>query len=469
MTRYRVAGDSRYRSGRLDIFFCANFLAKKQKTSENAAHELRTQGTLSAEPTERSGSSAPGAMTSSDEDEVAALQRRLHKSGPLPQTSMVRAALAMARDTSLTLTAACDRAGVKPGSRARAAQYRDRIKEEGFLPMSRAPEHPLLLPSPSPIQDYRMEHEWPPPSSHSGPSFFDEQRMTAAECNAVVQARYPALQAPRCHRCRDRCVLVRLVDHDTFHCSECSAWLEPSTFDGSSDVVYWSCELGDCNCEFEHGGVGGSRTHRYTVCHSCTDVAAQVEWSWVPIPEIHHIRSEAFFDTLHVANDNAANGKEIDFRTNPRYSRQLEIATRLGIPCNPNSESYPIRLLVSEDWIANNVPEIWYLDVEDFKVSEDGKRASRRLYAFLKLSEEEGERTEYSWAGDHRACGETTCQTVTYAFPSIDSKDWLTRRRQLEKLRQLEYAAIRRLGGRTRERHRVVTGKRERDECDRVY
>ena len=56
-----------------------------------------------------------------------------------------------------------------------------------------------------------------------------------------------------------------------------------------------------------------------------------------------------------------------------------------------------------------------------------------------------------------------------YAFPSIDSKDWLTRRRQLEKLRQLEYAAIRRLGGRTRERHRVVTGKRERDECDRVY
>jgi hypothetical protein len=194
-------------------------------------------------------------MTSSNDDEVTALQRRLHngKSGPPPQLCMVRAALAMARDTTLTLTAACDQAGVKPGSRARAAQFRDRITDESLLVIGRAPKHPLPLPPPSPTQDSRMEHNWPPPSSHSGPFFFDDLHLTVAECNAVVHARYPTLQAPRCHRCGDKCVLVRLLDADQFHCSERSAWLEPVTFDDWDGAVYWSCALGDCECEFQHG------------------------------------------------------------------------------------------------------------------------------------------------------------------------------------------------------------------------
>ena len=443
-----------------------------QKTLRNQNHERK-------EPLSRFGGadalraalriSAPGAMTSSNDDEVTALQRRLHngKSGPPPQLCMVRAALAMARDTTLTLTAACDQAGVKPGSRARAAQFRDRITDESLLVIGRAPKHPLPLPPPSPTQDSRMEHNWPPPSSHSGPFFFDDLRMTVAECNAVVHARYPTLQAPRCHRCGDKCVLVRLLDADQFHCSECSAWLEPVTFDDWDGAVYWSCALGDCECEFQHGGWEGSCTWGYSLCHSCTDVAAQVDWSWVPIPEVQTIRPEEFFDTLHVANDDT-----IDFRSDPEYSAQLEIATRLGIPRNPDSSSYPIRLLASEDWISNNVPEIWYLYVESFKVSEDGKHASRRLYAYLKPSEEQGERTKNSLTDGHSCSGEyreTACQTVTYAFPSTESEDWLTRRRHVEKLRQLEYTKLRLLGGRTRERDRVVTGKRFREECERVY
>ena len=74
-------------------------------------------------------------LTSSNDEEVTALQRLLHhgKSGPLPQNCMVRAALAMARDMTLTLTVACDQAGVEPGSRARTAQVCDRVKDEGLL------------------------------------------------------------------------------------------------------------------------------------------------------------------------------------------------------------------------------------------------------------------------------------------------------------------------------------------------
>ena len=90
---------------------------------------------------------------------VEAIQRRLHTSGPLPKSNIVMAAIAMARDASLKAAAACDAANppVPRGSRARAAEFRDRIIRENLLaapaPQPAAPQDKLLV---SP--DWLAEH-----------------------------------------------------------------------------------------------------------------------------------------------------------------------------------------------------------------------------------------------------------------------------------------------------------------------
>ena len=68
-----------------------------------------------------------------EEQLIAALQQRLHTSGPLPKREIVCAAVALARDPKLGIAAACDsqQPKVPRGSRDRVKGYRDCINSKG--------------------------------------------------------------------------------------------------------------------------------------------------------------------------------------------------------------------------------------------------------------------------------------------------------------------------------------------------
>ena len=61
---------------------------------------------------------------------------------------------------------------------------------------------------------------------------------------------------------------------------------------------------------------------------------------------------------------------------------ELEIAKALQLPWyNPSMEQPAFPLLVSEQLVIENAPNIKHLDVSELNVSADGKHATRRLFA----------------------------------------------------------------------------------------
>ena len=371
-----------------------------------------------------------------DEQLVEELQRRLRTSGPQPPRASVAAALAMARDPTLKASKACDDAGVpKGGARSRVAEYHKRINSEGMLA--------VFAPPPAP--------ELPPP--------IDWVSRAAAN----LKERYPQLQPPSCRTCGNHCELVHfLCQKRTTFCGECQTSPFPSS-------VYWVSAGCSDACVEKYGG-------KYALCHACTSETARVEWDsaadctsvcrgsftlediGVETPE----QRDAYFETLDVHNDIDAEANEVRCPDANRDSGvpegytdagEVQIAKALLLPSHlPDpkkkgaytgpTDDYFSRLLVSNEWIASNAPNIWRLNVMPLRVSDDGKHATRRLFAIMKVDEDERDlEDDDEWTNDY------VYEEVEYDFPNLDSRDIFARQRHMDRMRQREMACIRVLDG----------------------
>ena len=283
---------------------------------------------------------------------IAALQQRLHTKGPKPKLEMVVAAVAMARDESLDIAAACDSAGVPRGSRARAGQFAERIRSEGLLV--------ACAPSPPPP---------PPPQPEYGPR------------RPAWREHHPHVEPPCCPECGTMCELVRLYQDRMCNvclAAGCETDLETFVVDFKptcSSNVYWMAE---CPNDCSSGG--------YDLCHACTPAAAQVDWATVPINSYRGVpwrgrqRPDSYYEGLDVEEHEALDVAGVD------------TAAALGLPRPPG-------LLVSNKWIASNAQNIWWLLVGKFVVSDDGKSATRELTARMRL-----------WSDDLRRKDENGCR-----------------------------------------------------------
>ena len=373
---------------------------------------------------------------------IEELQKRLHKSGPLPPWKNVAAALAMARDSSLTASKACNDAGVpKGGARSRVAEYHKRIVRDGLLAAFSPPPPPPTELSPPPVS-VRQYHD-------SLRQYHDDW----------VKEHYPQLQAPCCPTCGNGCTLVRFLCQFDYCCDECQHTPLPAS-------VYWVGHSCSEDCQEKYGAA-------YTLCHSCTPATAQLDWNsataqieWGEFKRTPGERT-AYFDTLTLENDTAAfdgtpDGYNID--------SELRTAKALLLPCHRPEvhrgalfhapHNYFSRLLVSKDWVASKAPNIWSLTVKPLRVSDDGKHAIRSLEAFTKVDESERDLDVDDWTY------ECFIEEVTYDFPALDSKDIFARQRHMDRMRRREEACIRELDGDAAIDHRE---RKARMACERQY
>ena len=76
------------------------------------------------------------------------------------------------------------------------------------------------------------------------------------------------------------------------------------------------------------------------------------------------------------------------------------------------------------------------------RVSDDGKHATRRLFAIMKVDEDERDlEDDDEWTNDY------VYEEVEYDFPNLDSRDIFARQRHMDRMRQREMACIRVLDG----------------------
>lgn len=347
---------------------------------------------------------------SADDSLIAALQKRLHTSGPLPKREAVCAAVAMRRDETLSIAAACDsqEPKVPRGSRDRVKQYCKKIKDEGLLVACAAE---LARPS----TQARKYGPYPQPWHHA----------------------YPKLKPPRCPHCKTSCMLEMVMDVSLdYICDVCGA-------DLPGNNVYWFSQCRK-ECEEQHGN--------YDLCHACTDSSAQVDWTspvvlgtpttracwgaqrgcpgwWAELA-----RPEGYWDELRI------------------YGKLDDADTRTALSLNlPTTRPF---LLTPKEWVARNAPNIWVLHCGPLRIAEDGKSVSRELIAALKIRSDE-QRAEYDaaeydgeWSWD---------EEVTYEYPPTAEqcrKELFVRERHIEKMRQREKAAILRLDGEAELNHR---------------
>ena len=312
---------------------------------------------------------------------LKALQQRLHSTtGPLPKLEYVAAALAMARDQIAPVFALAK--VPRGGSRTRVLQWRDRIVRE----------HLLVACTPPPL---------------------------------------PA--APLCRVCQLECQLVVAPAQPRMPCTMCSAALVPG-------ALYWGCasnNLGiasqcsraepggelrtfyyrDCvddprdddrswsrnwlcksrcgvNAYAEAIQFCNTEEHEYNLCHSCSGTAI-VDWGntelttcqrLIPFGDSEDesddesdltIKNEYFNGCLCDDSDKklaACNGFWADL---PCVQREIE---RVQIEWQLQPE-----LLVSEDWIRENCPNIRWLWVYTLALAPDGsKHALRIVDAYLR-------------------------------------------------------------------------------------
>ena len=388
-----------------------------------------------------------------EEQLIEALQCRLHTTGPLPKREIVIAGLAISRDPSLQKSKACDDAGVARGSRARAAEFGDRITREGLVA--------ACVPPPPP--------ELPPPIDW--PQHHRDQ----------LNERHPHLQPPSCPQCSTSFELTTIFNRGSW-CDKCKADLPKCN-------VYWTSV---CSCH--NGG--------FDLCHSCIDPAAQLDWSSMPGKTSRFRGSPPFerdadyWEKLRVSNDfyvvdesskqgseqsskqilevveleSAELEAELEAKLETAIEAELETARALGLPYHKPGPSFILgvgtvdddyisQLLVSEKWIASNAPNIWWLNVSKLVVSEDGKHATRELSARMKIvSQEDREKEEEDELSD-----EYEYADVVYDFPPAEpSTEIFAHQRRIERMRQREMTAIRELDGQAAVDHRERKAQMER-------
>ena len=234
------------------------------------------------------------------------------------------------------------------------------------------------------------------------------------------------------------------------------------------------------------------------MCHSCTDPAAQLDWSSMPGKTSRFRGSPPFerdadyWETLRVCNDfyvvdespkqsHEQSSKqilevvelesaELEAQLEAQLEAELETARALGLPCHKPGPSfvhgvgtvdddYISQLLVSEKWIASNAPNIWWLNVSKLTVSDDGKHATRELSARMKIvSQEDREKEEEDELSD-----EYEYADVVYDFPPAEpSTEIFAHQRRIERMRQREMTAIRGLDGQAAVDHRERKTQMER-------
>ena len=149
------------------------------------------------------------------------------------------------------------------------------------------------------------------------------------------------------------------------------------------------------------------------------------------------------------AGDHSIGGHSSDLVAENEKAKSLALPLRHDENTRNNWNLPEPCLLVTDTWIANHAPNIWWLILGKLEVSEDGRRATRELTARLKLCCEQDRRSYENEELDSED-DVWDYETVEYLFPPSAEecrKQIFARERHIEKMRQREVAAIRRLDG----------------------
>ena len=333
-----------------------------------------------------------------EDDLIEDLRRRLHTSGPMPKRQQVVAALSMARDQTLPKAKACDDAGVPRGSRSRAVEYCERILRKTMLPSTNCNEEP-----------------W--------------------------QKKLPMLKPQICGTCQSVCSLYALKNSTPFEvklsCLSCKAMVPCYPMTEQSTQTYWVC---DSKCDPEEPEDGAVFD---VMCHSCS-TSSTVDWSDVSLACYQYE-----IDRLFLSKFDEFDEQMVDFcygdisdcdepgsrdLIDSARSNDYEIARRLQLPCNfpdPDQLTDPVcKVLVSEDWVEKNAPNIERLYIGKFTVSKDGKVATRTFEATQRDSDG------------------LVFEAVDYEFPpdDVDACDMMGRWRRVAKFREREVRTLKLFG-----------------------
>ena len=363
----------------------------------------------------------------SDEQLVDVLQEHLHSArGPKPRREIVMAAMALARNDTLTIAKACNDAGVPVGSRSRAAQFGKRIRDENLLARFA-------------LEFSHNESPPPPPSPSSRPQSW--------------LSLYPDQKVPCCPDCDRECELRVIEPPLSCACSVCGCAL-PSN---QQLNLYWMIRCSEPSWNLGVRSASSCSRQYYLLCHACTRPKARLDWTDPKLLDAVLACADAprieFAFGLNEVRHNAEDLPEYwDALEDPEdftdlsesASEDFETLRALHLPAN-----HPY-LFTPKVWIASNARRLWQLNLNELHVSADGTQVAREVTAIHKITSLEDRALWVQWFtsiddADRPEQLEKYYVTdqITYDFPPAEcSHDPLALQRYKEKMRQREKSTI---------------------------